>query len=309
MTHVSDINFLFEHERFWKPCAYFTCAGDDKSVMFSYPFKEDRHDLDVGSLRALFQIADGSPDDDLLKQVETACPRTHRIWPGSSVPSELAQSEVLWSVEEEHVQASQNKIITALDRALKKLDRQPLPPIADHIVGDRRFELAIELRLESLGFTSSKTIHGQHQFQFFADEFAYLEALRGHFSNIIWILEKLNQARAAFAKDSRVVNYVQQIQALTGPSLRALRDKFHDTDALLGDVLKVITEFDEMVKEARLLRTEIRTPLVYWNEIVRMWTIEDLPNKKSPKTLIRKSFETAKDSFEQNVTLPAANTG
>ena len=298
VTYVSDTRFLFEHERFWKPCAYFAFSSEENAVMFSYPYGDDRHELDLGSLRALFQIEEGSPDDQALVAVEGACPRTHRIWPGSSVPSDLVDGTSVWTVEPDHVEATQNKIIAALDYALKKLDKRPIIPVADHVAGDKRFELAIELRLERLGFTPSKMATGQHQFQFFVDEFAYLEALRAHFSNIVWIVEKLNQARAAYAKDARTVNYVQQIQSLASPSLRDLKDKFHDTDAILGDILKVLTDFDIMLKEVRLLRTEIRTPIVYWDEIVRMWTLDDLPKKKSAKTLVRKSYERARESFE-----------
>ncbi len=302
MTQVTDTNFLFEHERFWKPCAYFMFSEEENAVMFSYPFGDERHELDINSLRALFQIEDGSSDDAALRAVEKTGPRIHRIWPGSSVPSDLVDGTCVWKVEPDHVQATQNKIIAALDFALKKVDGRSVAPIADHITGDKRFELAMELRLEKLGFTPSKMITGQHQFQFFVDEFAYLEALRGHFSDIVWILEKLNQARAAYSKDARTVDYVQQIQSLTSPSLRALKDKFRETDAILADILKVVTDFDSMIKEVRFLRTEIRTPIVYWNEIVRMWTVDDLPKKKSGKALVRKSYERARDSFESTRT-------
>ncbi len=309
MSQVADTPFFFEHERFWKPCAFFAFNPEENAVMFSYPHKNERHDLDTASLRALFQIAEGSPDDLALQALEAACPRTHRIWPGSSVPSDLVDGTSVWSVEPEQTQAAQNKIIAALDYALNKIDKRPITPVADHLTPDKSFELALELRLERLGFTGANMATGQHQFQFFADEFGYLEALRAHFSNVVWILEKLNQARQAYAKDPRTVNYVQQIQSLTSPTLRDLRDKFHSTDAVLGDILKTLTEFDHMIKEVRKLRTEIRVPLVYWDEIVRMWTQEEWSSKKSAKTLVRKSYERAKASFAHPVQIKRAATG
>jgi len=105
----------------------------------------------------------------------------------------------------------------------------------------------------------------------FAEELAYVEALRERFGQVHQLFQSLNKLRKSYLDQNGLVHEIDPVLRLMKKPIADYQSRFSRIDAQTGNILTVLSNLDVQRDYVSGVRNEMYVRLEAWQEIIERW--------------------------------------
>ena len=261
----------------------FRRSATDGAPVMVMPFGDGEAAIPLGSLRAEFEIAEQTPDGQMLSLVEEALDYVTALAPGDALPPEVTSGQASWTPSILHRHRADRRLRVALLRWWR-------PAAVEEAGGEircwERIDQDPELRsqmvsayrrtAETVGLDGPGTVEvriGQ-----LAEEFAFIEALRDELlDRVERIAGRCRQYESANPRlDARRRDTIVRMRTLHTTALAELQQRFLALDGLMDDIIGLVADPDSQVEAIRFHRNALHRARLGWQEVLDQWAGLDM---------------------------------
>ena len=287
-----NTTFNFEHKVFQVDGAYFAAPDGLDDPKFFLPMGTGMGSVAVKSLRGEFDIAEDSPDGQLLTLVEKSLKYVKAVRPNESIPREVLDGTASWSVEEHHRTIARGRVsaqligmMTGEDTDLD--DFSQLEELMEDPETRERLDHAFAAAAEKLGLPPERKQDVINWIEHLAHEMSYIEALREHYAGLRAIAAKLKALGKLYGKEM-LAEDIQRTVALVRKPLTEYANLFDHVDGQTCEIIRVLENIERQVEMIRQTRDDLHYAFMTWTEIAAMWEGVELARDDGMDKLIRK---------------------
>lgn len=307
-TNASDddrnATFNFEHKVFQVEGAYFAAPDGLGEPKFYLPMGEGMGSVAIKSLRGEFDIAEDSPDGELLTLVEKSLKYVKAVRPNESIPREVLDGTASWSVEEHHRTIARGRVTAQLigmmtgdDTDLDDFSR--LEELLEDPKTKERLDNAFSAAAEKLGLGPDNKQEVVNWIEHLAHEMSYIEALREHYGGLKSIAARLKALGKLYGKEM-LGEEIQRTFALVRKPLTEYGNLFDQVDGQTCEILRVLQDIEHQVEMIRQTRDDLHYAFMTWTEMAAMWEGVELVRDDEMDKLIRKTYQFVATNFQQS---------
>ena len=313
MMHARDdqkrdrsTHFVFEHQVFAVPNAYFSLTEDRKPA-FHVNYGDLRAAIELRSLRRGFSIPPHSHDDEMLGKVEGSLRFVRKIKPNDSIPREVLDGTASWATDETHREVAHSRLTLQLTswmtgRSTGHLTRDQIRSLAGNPEVVSRVQGAVAEIVEKIGLRSEEKHLIVDRIEAFAKELSYVEAIRERFEGTHMIQKKVAQLLALYKADRFVGDNLMRVAALMREPMSAFGVIFGRVDAMIADILGICQKFDEKVADLRIMRDDLFELYLLWEPILQRWQEQPIVKDKFTEETVRMMFQFLARHYPQQST-------
>jgi len=268
--------FVFNNLVFKAPGARFVGQGPARTPMFAINLGDTEGQLAISALKRQFNIAAGSPDDQMIALAVRSLNYVNDIKPGDNIPNEILTGKASWTIDRRHTEIARKRLELQL---LATVDKKPVnltdtKEIAEYLAqpeNKQKLREAFREASKAMGRPEDDHAYVLGQLAAFARELAYIEALREWFLQVGSLNKKVPLVAKAFDGDKRIKGEMISMQALLPAAIKEYRDVFTALGAEINDVISALTEIDKKVAIIRDARDKLHNLTLIWKDIVAQW--------------------------------------
>ncbi len=282
---TTNTHFTFEHRVFSIEGCYFGLVGGDPALHMR--LGEIDVSVSFPQLRSEFEIEPTCHDGKMMALVADGLRFIRRIRPDDSIPSELLDGSASWSVDDKHVERARRRMMIHVARWVSDDDAsldvsQVVSNLADEGVRARIQNLFEDIA-EKIGYGRHRKQEVADRIDQFADELAYVEALKDQVQEIASIRAKVAKLAGLHRRDPLLTEELMRMDFLIHTPLKRMASLVEDLYTQISDIPTVLEEFSKLVSHVRDVRDTLRHELIDWEEVIRIWG--DQPADISPEAL------------------------
>lgn len=299
-------HFVFEHQVFAVPNAYFSLTEDRKPA-FHVNYGDLRAAIELRSLRSGFSIPPHSHDDQMLGKVEGSLRFVRRIKPNDSIPREVLDGTASWAAEESHHLVAHSRLTLQLTswmtgRSTGHLARDQIRSLASNPEVVSRVQAAVAEIVQRIGLRSDERHLIVDRIEAFAKELSYLEAIRERFEATHMIQQKVARLLALYKADRFVGDNLMRVAALMREPMSAFDVIFGKVDAMIADILGICQKYEEKVVALRAMRDDLFELYLLWEPILQRWQEQPVAKDKFTEETVRLMFQFLARHYPQQTT-------
>lgn len=303
-TPNRSTHFLFEHKVFTlEGCRFVWSRSLDEAVM-RFKLGKVEAEVAVDKLGNEFKIDPKSFDGQLLAMVVKGLKYVREIRPGDTIPNELIDGTASWRVDERHYLIAKGRLTVQMvtwltggesvvsspeqleqieeDPAIKTRVREAFAVIANKLALGGDAEQVVETRIETL-----------------AKELSFIEALRERANNLSAIKTGLEVAHRIYKNERNLREEVVRMQTLSLPPLTDIEQRFAQVDAQTGEILVMLSKFDQNIRYIREMRDDLHQTLRPWDEVLEDWEGVVAEKSQAFELVLKKTYQFLARSYSQ----------
>ncbi|MBI1775966.1 MAG: hypothetical protein HYR63_11525 [Proteobacteria bacterium] len=260
--------------------------------------------IPIARLTGSFDIAEGSPDIELLAIVEKGLRFVREIRPGDTVPSELLDGSASWTVTSRHLEASQARFSMQL---VSWLNGKQLDTLDGHAFADMLEDPEVKAKVQhafgaiaqKLGLDSDRRQEVVDKIDQLVREFSYIEALRSRSFKVKRISSNLRSLGATYKRERSIYEEIGRAQSLIGIPVSKLGSLFDQIDANTGEILSLLRKHEETIEYIRRMRDDLHQQLMRWDELIAAWDEVTIERSADNERRIRQTYRFVARYFPQ----------
>lgn len=298
-------HFVFAHKVFAIENAFFAMTTD-RQPAFHIDFGGLRAAVELRSLRRGFGIAEGTPDDDMLRVVERALRFVREIRPNDSIPSEVVDGTASWAAAPEHREVAQARLMLHLaswqsGAPASHLHRSQVRVLAANAaIAARVQEAAAEIGQQLDGVPDGAAFVLE-RIAAFARELSYIEAIRERFEGIRTVQLKAARLLALYKTERFLGESLTRIAALLKGPAEMIGQALTEADGHGADIVGLCRAYEQKTASVRAARDALFELHMLWEPVLAQW--HELPVERSrvADDAIRTTFQFLARNYPQHV--------
>jgi hypothetical protein len=297
-------HFRFEHKVFEVEGARFAHTCDTQEAALYVMLGDLQVALLLPTLRDEFGIKPDSNDSELLSLVERSLRYVKEIRPDDSIPREILDGTASWQVEDRHRMIAKGRLSLQIASWLAGeeavvVDLAALEQLAEDPLTKQKVDKAFAEIAEKLGMGRERKNELVDRIDHLARELAYIEALRERYGCAQEIIRKLAEFVRTYKNDRLMNQEISRVRTLLMRPEGEFDSLFAQCDAMTGEILSVLRNFDAQVEFVRDMRDDLHTRLMKWDELIAQWRGLDVVKGENQENAIKATYRFAARNFPQ----------
>jgi hypothetical protein len=297
-------HFCFEHKVFGVEGARFAHTCDTQEAALYVMLGDLQVALLLPTLRDEFGIKPDSNDSELLGVVERSLRYVKEIRPNDSIPREILDGTASWQVEERHRMIAKGRLSLQIASWLTGeeavgVDLAALEQLAEDPLTKQKVDKAFAEIAEKLGMGRERKNELVDRIDHLARELAYIEALRERYGCAQEIIRKLAEFVRTYRNDRLMNQEISRVRSLLMRPQGEFDSLFAQCDAMTGEILSVLRNFDAQVEFVRDMRDDLHTRLMKWDEVIAQWRGLDVVKGENQENAIKAMYRFVARNFPQ----------
>ncbi len=259
------------------------------------PLSEQTVELTLGGIKRELKLKDTSADGVMLDIVAKSLKFVQRIQIGDKVPSELTTGEASWEITDQHRDIAKKRLTMQLVTWLTGdeevfSDMKQLEMVADDPLNKAKINDAFIGAARELGIPANESEKVIDLVNDFAEELAYIEALRGQFLRLLVIEKNVAKLNEIYMNDTSINETVSRVRSLSDIAFAAFREDFSMIDLHTKYIIDVLKHMPDKIKTVHKFRDEMYCRFWAWRELIEEWELT--PPQRSPgiETLLQTTY-------------------
>jgi hypothetical protein len=297
-------HFRFEHKVFEVEGARFAHTSDTQEAALYVMLGDLQVALLLPTLRDEFGIKPDSNDSELLSLVERSLRYVKEIRPDDSIPREILDGTASWQVEDRHRMIAKGRLSLQIASWLAGeeavvVDLAALEQLVEDPLTKQNADQAFAEIAEKLGMARERKSEVVDRIDDLARELAYIEALRERYGCVQEITRKLAEFVRTYKNDRLMNQEISRVRTLLMRPEGEFDSLFAQCDAMTGEILSVLRNFDAQVEFVRDMRDDLHTRLMKWDELIAQWRGLDVVKGENQENAIKATYRFAARNFPQ----------
>lgn len=268
----------FEHRFFGSfPDLFFyrpEFGGDPVAVV---KLGDNEVSLNFRGIKAEFNIADGSPDDAMMKLVSEGLSFVNGLRVGDPIPKEVLTREASWEPSELHFQIAYNRLTLQLATWMSGKENvitnpEELMQLAEDPQTKQKVTNAFEQAAEQLGLGRDRKAEVIDRIEGLSKELAYIEALRDKARTLGMIEQKLQALGRLYGLERSMGEILNPCARLANNAHKQFKARFQAVDNQTAEIIEVLKALDMKIEIIRNARDDLHRRLMAWTEVFDAWT-------------------------------------
>lgn len=283
-----------------------TREGDEDPVMV-VPMTDQSISMHFPGVIRELQLKRDDDDYVMLETIAKSLEFVCALRMGDPIPSEILCGKASWRIMEKHRMIARHRLTMQLVSWLsgseelitdpEELIRQMNDPETKKKVDDAFVSVA-----EALGYSKGDKEKVVSLVETFADELAYIEALREVFNEVRRIRATVDELIKGSKYDESSRESAQSVFRLLQQATQSYSYEFLQIDAQTGEIISVLKNANSQILFIRKVRDDLARRLLAWDELERKWRKLDKKNRKAIEEVTMETYRFLALRF-----LPAVN--
>lgn len=297
-------HFAFEHPIFKVQGCRFALTTDDLQPALFVPLGNLTAALRLPMVFKEFEIMQDSADGRLLGTIERALRYVKEIRPGNSIPRELLDGTASWTVLDVHYSIAKARLSMQILQAItgERVVENSTVALAQ-FVEDPNLKARVQRAMEEIagrvGYQPAEREKVVDLVEQLARELSYIEALREQFGKIQSIIRKVQSVGKRFRGEHAIKQELVRIETLLRRPIGELGTLFEHVDAMTGEILNALRNFNAQVRFIRKTRDDLHTLFIVWDEVIVQWEEMEHREDVEIEATIRDLYRFAASRFPQ----------
>lgn len=275
----------------------FRRAESDETPVMTVRMGERDVAMPLRSLQREFNLADDTPDGQMLGLIARSLEFVAALRIGDKLPQEVLTGAASWAPGAEHVRLASARLqIQLVDWLRSGSGAEPLEITPEMLASGevdpavrQQVHDALDRAAEALGLSTHDEVLGK--IGDLAQELAYIEALRDRLLHRVQSmaikLERLAQVRQGDLSQSETLSRVRQ---LGGEALKQIRHRFEEQDAQIGEVMAALRHIESHRSFIRANRDWLYCSQRAWEPLLLDWDAAEAVPSESIRTLLARTY-------------------
>lgn len=268
----------------------------DQSISMHFP----------GVIREL-QLKREDPDFIMLEIVSKSLDYVCALRMGDPIPSEIVNGRASWRIMEKHRVTARQRLTMQLVSWLSGseelvTDPAELTAAMENPELKQKVDDAFASVAEALGYKAEQKEEVVSLVETFAEELAYIEALREVFNEVRAIKATVKDLIDASKFDETSRDSAQSVYRLLQQAVQSYAQEFLQIDAQTGEIIAVLKNAKSQILFIRKVRDELARRLLAWEDLEKKWRTLDRKNRRRIEEVTMETYRFLALRF-----LPAVN--
>jgi len=279
------------------PGSYFRASErEDECYMVTPLSDEETVELPLNGIRRELKIKETSSDHQMLDLVKKALRFVQRIQDGDNFPSKILTGKASWEVTELHRTVAQKRLTMQLITWLSGeeeviTDKAQLDMVADDPANKIKILDAFEGAAKEIGIPVEEKEKILDMINEFAEELAYIEALRGQFLRLMVIESRLAELNPIYTNDSRMFETLDRVTRLANGAFDIFRKDFENIDLHTKHIIYILKDMPATIKNINRFRDDLYGRFWAWRELIEEWELTPAGRSVNVERLVQKTYE------------------
>lgn len=275
---------------------YFRAGEHEDEFFMVTPIEDQIVELSLSGIKRELKLKNNSHDGFMLSMVEKSLRFVQRIAIGDKIPTELLSGKASWEVTDEHRAVAQKRLTMQLVTWLLGeeevfTDIEQLNMVADDPNNKAKINDAFESAAKELGVPVDEKEKIIDLVNEFAEELAYIEALRGQFLRLLVIQHRFKDLTDIYLNDNRMSEEVGRVTTLCEGAFDAFREDFKSIDYHTKNIIDVLKLMPEKIKIVRKFRDDMHSRFWAWRDLIEEWELTPAGRSVTVEKLIQVTYQ------------------
>ena len=241
--------------------------------------------------------------DTVAKSLDYVC----ALRMGDPIPSEIVNGQASWRILDKHRVTARQRLTMQLVSWLSGseelvTDPAELTAAMNNPEIKQKVDDAFASVAEALGYRADQKEEVVSLVETFADELAYIEALREVFNEVRAIKATVKDLIDASKFDETSRDSAQSVYRLLQKAVQSYAQEFLQIDAQTGEIIAVLKNAKSQILFIRKVRDELACRLLAWQDLEKKWRTLDRKNRRRIEEVTMETYRFLALRF-----LPAVN--
>ncbi|NKB50050.1 MAG: hypothetical protein GKS02_11905 [Alphaproteobacteria bacterium] len=249
-------------------------APPDEKPVFSAMLGEQEVALPLTGIIRELSLEEGDPLRIMVETIGKSLKFVSVLRAGDEVPAEVRTGEASWESGADHLEIASQRLTMQLvtwvsGRETMITDPLELQQLLEDPSTKDKVNEAFKEAADKLGLDDPDEV--TTMVESFAEELAYVEALRSRFSHIRALFKSLTVLRQSYRDQNSVIDEIDPVVRLMKKPVADFQTKFDLADAQTGEIMSVLSKLDVQRDYIRDMRDELFARFEAWQPIVDQW--------------------------------------
>lgn len=259
--------------------------GDDDPVMV-VPMSDQSISMHFPGVIRELQLKRTDHDHVMLDTITKSLDYVCVLRMGDPIPSEIVNGEASWRILEKHRVTARQRLTLQLVSWLSGseeliTDPNELTEAMNSPEIKQKVDEAFASVAEALGFAANQKEEVVSLVETFAEELAYIEALREVFNEVRTIKSTVHELIKGSKYHESSRDSAQSAYRLLQQAVQSYAEEFLQIDAQTGEIISVLKNAKSQILFIRKVRDELARRLLAWEDLERKWRKLDKKNRKA----------------------------
>ncbi len=275
---------------------YFRAGEREDEFYMVTPIEDQMVELSLGGVKKELKLKPNSHDGFMLGMIEKSLAYVQRIAIGDKIPTELLSGKASWEVTETHRIVANKRLTMQLVTWLLGeeevfTDKEQLDMVADDPSNKAKINDAFENAAKELGIPVEEKEKVIDLINEFAEELAYIEALRGQFLRLMIIDSRIKELNNIYMNDKRMFEIVSRVDSLAQGAFDQFRDDFKMIDQNTKHIIDVLKNMPDKIKTVRKFRDAMHSRFWAWRELIEEWELTPAGRSVNVEKLTQDTYQ------------------